>query len=42
LFLDLTTNDQYTEFLTLPAYEFITGDTLVERHDDGVPQPSYV
>ena len=42
LFLELTTHDQYMEFLTLPAYELITGDTLVERQDDGVPQPSYV
>jgi len=34
LFEEITTCDEYTEFLTLPAYELITRDTCVPPEDD--------
>lgn len=34
LFEEITTREEYTEFLTLPAYEFITRDVHVP-HADG-------
>jgi malate synthase len=33
LFEEITTRDEYTEFLTLPAYELITRDTCVPPAD---------
>ena len=34
LFEEITTCDEYTEFLTLPAYEFITRDACAPREGD--------
>jgi hypothetical protein len=33
LFEEITTRDEYTEFLTLPAYELITRDARVPVRD---------
>jgi malate synthase len=39
LFEEITTRDQYTEFLTLPAYEFITRDARVPPADGAEAAP---
>ncbi|MBI4204080.1 MAG: malate synthase A [Betaproteobacteria bacterium] len=41
LFEEITTRDDYTEFLTLPAYEFITRDVHVPAQDGQKAQEAF-